>query len=146
VGYLEKSATIDVDAFAWVDNYVGRRKSVRVMIEKPIKARIKSLKRELELDVIDVSTHGICLEGSATTGLPPNEQVEVVLPIPQNDGVRNLTMRGALRYISKPDAIHRRYHIVLHHDPKREQIIANFVAREEMRILKEIRELADQKL
>ncbi len=146
VGYSHKHAFIEVDGFSWTENFLSRRKSVRVMIDKPIKATIKSINKQLELDVIDLSVHGICLEGSIAGGLPSSEHVEVVVPIPQEEGkTRNLRMRGVLRYVSQHDGLRRRYHILLHHDPQKEQIIASFVAREEMRLLREIKETAANK-
>jgi hypothetical protein len=146
VGFLEKGATIHVDAFQWVDNYVNRRKSIRVLVEKPIKAKIVALNKQIELDVVDLSSRGLCLEGSTVSGLPINEYVEVELPIPGDEGeMRRIHMRGALRYISKPDSLHRRYHIVLQNDPQKEQVIAAFVAQEELRLLRQMRELAEEK-
>ena len=146
VGFDDRHAYIDLERFWWSENYVGRRRSVRVMVERPIKAKLVAPTRPIELDLIDLSPEGICLEGSAKEGLPEGEFVEVELPIPQDDGtVRLLRMRGELRYISKSDLARRRYHIHLYPDEKKEQILAAFVRREEMRLLRELKEKARMK-
>ena len=146
VGYDDRNAYIDLQRFRWSENYVGRRRSVRVMVDRPIKAKVVAPSRPIELDLIDLSPQGICLEGSTKEGLPESEFVEVELPIPQDGGgVRLLRMRGELRYISKADLAHRRYHIQLHPDEKKEQVLASFVRREEMRLLRELKEKAKEK-
>ena len=146
VGYDFDHAYIDVENPRWVENYIGRRRSVRIQLDRIIKARIRALQRQLELDVVDLSSTGVCLEGSSLTGLPTSEIVEVELPLPQPDGtVRNLTMRGELRYISKHDLSRRRYHIMLYEDARKEQILSNYIRREEMRLLRELKEKAAAK-
>ncbi len=146
VGYDDLYAYIDLEDLCWSENYVKRRRWVRVMVERPIKAKIVTPNRPIELDLIDLSPEGMCLEGSSREGLPENEFVEVELPVPQEDGtIRLLRMRGELRYISKSDPERRRYHIQLHPDEKKEQILASFVRKEEVRLLRELKKKAETK-
>jgi len=112
IAYDRKIAVIEVRTPTWIDSIAQRRKRVRVALGTPLKARISALGRQFDVDVIDLSGKGVCLQTDVGYGLPLYEQVEVTLPITQDDGsVRNIAMRGTLQYISKLDEKRRRYHI-----------------------------------
>ncbi len=144
--YDKKTAVAEVGSPAWIDSIAQRRKRVRVVLNSPLKARITALGRQFNVDVIDLSGKGVCLQTDVGYGLPLYEQVEVTLPVPQEDGsVRNIVMRGTLQYISTLGSSQRRYHIFLHANPKKEEILSAFVARRELALLKEIKSIAGKK-
>ncbi len=144
--YEKKFALIEVDTPAWIDSIAQRRKRVRVALGTPLKARINALGRQFDVDVVDLSGKGVCLQTDVGYGLPLYEQVEVTLPIPQDDGsVRNIVMRGTLQYISKLGDTKRRYHIFLHANPKKEEILSAFVAKRELSLMKEIKSIAGRR-
>ncbi len=146
IAYDKKMAVIEVRSPAWIDSIAQRRKRVRVALGTPLKARITALGRQFNVDVINLSGKGVCLQTDVGYGLPLYEQVEVTLPVPQEDGsVRNIVMRGTLQYISTLGSSQRRYHIFLHANPKKEEILSAFVARRELALLKEIKSIAGKK-
>ncbi len=146
VVYEKRIALIEVDSPAWIDSIAQRRKRVRVALGTPLKGRINALGRQFDVDVIDLSGKGVCLQTDVGYGLPLYEQVEVTLPIPQDDGsIRNIVMRGTLQYISKLGDTKRRYHIFLHANPKKEEILSAFVARRELSLMKEIKSIAGRR-
>ncbi|WP_457595680.1 PilZ domain-containing protein [Hydrogenimonas sp.] len=146
MAYRGKIAIAEVENPAWIDSIAHRRKRVRVKLSTPIKARITALGRQFNVDVVDLSGKGVCLQTDVEYGLPLYEQVEVTLPIPQPDGsLRSIVMRGTLQYISTPDSSLRRYHILLHANPRKEEILSSFVARRELDLLREIKAIAKKR-
>ncbi|BBG66352.1 hypothetical protein NNO_1649 [Hydrogenimonas sp.] len=147
VAYSGKVAVAQADNPSWIDSIAQRRKRVRVSLDTPLKARITALGRQFDVDVIDISGKGVCLQADVGYGLPLYEQVEVTLPIPQEDGtVRSIAMRGSLQYISPHGDQRRRYHIFLHANPRKEAILSSFVSRCELSLMKEIKSMAGRKL
>ncbi len=139
-------AIAEVEDAAWIDSIAHRRKRVRVSLDTPLKARITALGRQFNVDLIDISGNGVCLQTDVGYGLPLYEQVEVTLPIPQEDGsVRNIVMRGSLQYISTHGDSRRRYHIFLHASPRKEEILSAFVTRRELDLLRELKSLAKRR-
>lgn len=146
MAYQGDIALAEVEQPAWIDSIAHRRKRVRVALNAPLKARITALGRQFNVDVIDMSGSGVCLQTDVGYGLPLYEQVEVTLPVPQEDGsVRNIVMRGTLQYISTHHDSKRRYHIFLHANPRKEEILSAFVARRELALLKELKSVARRK-
>ncbi len=146
IRFRQKVAIAETGSPVWIDSIAHRRKRVRVTLNEPIKGRITALGRQFNVDVVDISGKGVCLQTDVPYGLPLFEQVEVTLPIPQSDGsIRNIVMRGTLQYISTPDTKRRRYHILLHANPKKEEILSSFVARRELDLLKEIKAIAQKR-
>ncbi len=140
-------ALAEVEEAAWIDSIAHRRKRVRVALDTPLKARITALGRQFNVDVIDISGNGVSLQADVGYGLPLYEQVEVTLPVPQEDGtVRNIVMRGSLQYISRLDGSKRRYHIFLHANPRKEEILSAFVTRRELELLKELKRVAERRI
>lgn len=146
VAYRGKIAVMEVESPAWIESIVQRRKRVRVALNRPLKAKITALGRQFNVDVIDISAKGVCLQTDAGYGLPLYEQVEVTLPVPQEDGgVRNIVMRGTLQFVSTHDGSQRRYHIYLHANPRKEEILSAFVAKREIALMREIKAIAGRK-
>lgn len=146
IAYRGKVAVAEVKQPAWIESIVERRKRVRVALNSPLKGKITALGRQFNVDVIDISAKGVSLQTDVGYGLPLYEQVEVTLPIPQEDGsLRNIVMRGTLQYISTNESSMRRYHIYLHANPRKEKILSAFVARREMALLREIKAIAAKK-
>ena len=131
----------------WIENYVNRRKHVRVQLDQPIKAKISALGRQLEVDVIDISSQGVCLQTDVGYGLPVHEPIEVTLPLEKDgDMEQNLILRGRLKYVSTLLNGFRRYHIYLILTPKKERILATFVAQKEIELMSELKRKAEELL
>ncbi len=146
LAYRGRVAVAEVEEPTWIDSIAHRRKRVRVVLDKPLKGRITALGRQFNVDIIDISGKGVCLQTDVGYGLPLYEQVEVTLPVPQEDGtVRNIVMRGTLQYLSRLGKTLRRYHIFLHATPRKEEILSAFVAKREIALMKEIKAIADEK-
>jgi|GEM_PF-1705260 hypothetical protein len=147
VTYDEQWAYLEITAFKWIESFIERRKQVRVKFDQPLRARIVALGRQFDVDVMDLSTHGICLQTDVHYGLPISERIEVMLPIPQKSGYkRKLLLRGALKYISTSSDGRRRYHIFLYPTVRKEQILSAFIGQRQLSLLQEIQELAKERL
>lgn len=144
VRYSLKEAMIYLEDFRPEHNYVSRRNTVRIYLDEPLKARLKLHDKMVDVDVIDLSRQGICLEGAALSGLPLNAEVEVTLSLPHHHGPRQLAVLGTLRALTA-QSTKRRYHIHLHPSPKKEAILSSFVVSEEKKILRALRDRAESK-
>jgi len=147
VTYDGKWAYLEITAFKWIESFIDRRKQLRVKFDEPLRARIVALGRQFDVDVMDLSTHGICLQTDVHYGLPMSERVEVMLPIPQKSGhQRKLLLRGTLKYISTSSDGRRRYHIFLYPTLRKEQILSAFIGQRQLTLLHEIQALVKESL